>query len=474
MSGRGSRLATKSLVSVMGGVAALFLALALQGPAAAQDLRFDLVDTKPDDPQNWGGTWTRSETGLKLDLNGNYHAEFSWSAPPSSIDASGADITLNVAASITCGPLYAGTGAGSNGFTFKDSVHMTELSLQSDGPAPCPTKTGSNATTVHVIPPLYATEGQEATLKIGANFGPGVTYVYRAVNAGTPLPPTTPGGKTPPKKNGVLKAEIECPGTIVIGQLPGLACNILISGYSRDTAAPVSVGSPTIIDTYGNTTSGIQLTLLEGAEDTFNWDGVHRWPFDPFACKKNSPGVGANCYDNFAVPGPVSIPIVVTQEGVGSVTVTLALNVVGDGSDTSATSGIEFRIGNRLRDGTFLNIETGTLQSTQVLLDWLSARWSIEVISGSSPETVRIRSIWKPDLYLNVEQGPLVAGPIQSSWLSAQWILEGPTPDQFGSYFYRIRNAWQTSLMLDVDGSGNVIVAADQPGSPSQDFWLLY
>jgi len=85
----------------------------------------------------------------------------------------------------------------------------------------------------------------------------------------------------------------------------------------------------------------------------------------------------------------------------------------------------QFKIKNVWK-GTFLNIETGTLQCTAVQESWLSARWAIKKIAGSN--SIRIYNIWKPTLAINIETGSPTCNVIEDSWLSARWNWEVANP----------------------------------------------
>jgi len=81
-----------------------------------------------------------------------------------------------------------------------------------------------------------------------------------------------------------------------------------------------------------------------------------------------------------------------------------------------------FWIRNRWKANQYLNIESGSLQSTQIGPGWLSARWVLEPINGRN--VYRIRNVWQPDKCLNIESGALRASPIEPGWWSAWWVFD--------------------------------------------------
>jgi pathogenesis-related protein 1 len=107
--------------------------------------------------------------------------------------------------------------------------------------------------------------------------------------------------------------------------------------------------------------------------------------------------------------------------------------------------------------GTYLNIENGTLQSTAIQEDWLSARWElIQVQEGQ----YLIKNAWK-GTYLNIETGAIRCSAIQQGWLSARWAINYVS----GSKAIRISNIWKPTLFINIE-----------PGSPActaiADGWL--
>lgn len=114
---------------------------------------------------------------------------------------------------------------------------------------------------------------------------------------------------------GQIGARIECPGTIFISALPSLNCHIVITGWLKDTKAPVRVSLPGSRDDFGNHSNGIQI-IGQGEEDHFEWDNdtEHSWGIFVFACPGQS-SAGVNCYDAATTPGVQALMILVEQDG---------------------------------------------------------------------------------------------------------------------------------------------------------------
>jgi hypothetical protein len=70
-----------------------------------------------------------------------------------------------------------------------------------------------------------------------------------------------------------------------------------------------------------------------------------------------------------------------------------------------------FWLQNRWKPNAYLNVESGTIQSTPIGPGWPSARWTFEQVPGTG--LYLIRNVWQRNEYLNIESGALTAGPIQ-------------------------------------------------------------
>jgi hypothetical protein len=107
-----------------------------------------------------------------------------------------------------------------------------------------------------------------------------------------------------------IRASLDCvPLSINRAELPSRTCNIVITGFRRNTADPVEVILPNATDGYGNHANGIQITGA-GSQSVFNWDSSYRWGLFIFACASQR-GTGANCYgksyensDKSGIPEP--------------------------------------------------------------------------------------------------------------------------------------------------------------------------
>jgi hypothetical protein len=408
-------------------------------PAMAQDQGpfFELVEVVPDATYD---TWPSVTDGhvSQLGAGGNYKAEFSWSSPPQSADMSGFSVTLNVQASAPTARIAAGTGMSSTDFSFDPSEANTNV-LAEVG------ESKSDSKTIKVTPPSNAADGSIVELRVGAAYGPGVTYRYKV--SSTPVAGS--GGNKPQKPQNPqlpasqLSATLDCPGSIVISA-PDLNCHLIIANFRHNTADAIQVILPAALDTFGNHANGIQLDQLAGEQDVYGMDDPYSWGFFAFACPARTHN-GHNCYNNVATPGaPATVPIIIKQ-GEDEVRIDLMFSVLpatattgtgGNGNSTGAASaGQVVRVGNRWIAGSFLNVESGTLANTGILLDWLSARWTIEPVVGTN--YVRLHNVWKPDSYIHIEFGDLEAGPIDPSWQSAMWQMQ-PIGD---SGYYRFMNA---------------------------------
>jgi hypothetical protein len=321
-------------------VPVLALVLALCAPAAvmAQQAPYlTLIETVPDDGKLWAGNWTVSDGAISNDLygEGSYTTRHAWSAAPSQMDITGFTISLQIAGHVKseCSPLYAGTGVSGSSFEF--SVDPAGFDVNLVQPPNCdPNKgrpDGTNGGAVTVKPRADIGDGQIVELKVGAYYGPGVTYRYRVSNAPPPVvdPPVVviPPVVDPPAEDR-LAFTIECPDTIVISEQPALQCAIIFTSWRRNTATPVDVSLPGAVDFFGNHANGIQLTTIVGNEDVFNWVAPHRWLFSVFACPSRD-NVGFNCYDNVTIPGTANPVNIIVRQGDDVVPVTLTFNAVG-------------------------------------------------------------------------------------------------------------------------------------------------
>jgi hypothetical protein len=130
---------------------------------------FELVEAKPD---NVYAPWTACAPGYVAQAGYGYSGNYGWSAPPQQVGAAGFQLQLRVTCQADKGQRLA-TGIGvSSGFKIEPQPHV-----------PCNVETGqsnSGSLTVQVTPPQQASPGTMVELRIGAFWGLGVTYKYRA------------------------------------------------------------------------------------------------------------------------------------------------------------------------------------------------------------------------------------------------------------------------------------------------------
>ena len=112
----------------------------------------------------------------------------------------------------------------------------------------------------------------------------------------------------------------------------------------------------------------------------------------------------------------------------------------------------------------YINIESGVAKTSQVDPGWLSAQWEFDLqpTTNGDPAGAKvfwIRNRWKSNQYLNIESGSLQSSAIGPGWLSARWTLESIN----GANLYRIRNVWQPDKCLNIE-SGILSASAVEPG----------
>ncbi len=71
--------------------------------------------------------------------------------------------------------------------------------------------------------------------------------------------------------------------------------------------------------------------------------------------------------------------------------------------------------------GSYLNIESGKLESSKIDPDWQSAMWELIPVN-EAPDYYLIRNRWK-ETYLNIEHGGIECSYAEKGWLSAHWKL---------------------------------------------------
>ena len=281
--------------------------------AAAMTLKLDQVV-----PDKLYDTWPSIGDGhvTQLGAGGNYAAQYTWGSPPASMDANGFTLSMNVVAQGPRSNIAAGISVSSYDFNFDKDP--SGVSVYADVG-----QSKSASISVKVKPDPYSADGSTVELRIGADYGPGVTYRYKVSNPPTGGNGGVAGGSG--TDNGTLAASIDdcIPGTMItISALPSLNCHITITSWIHNVSDPVEVIFPAELDTFGNHMNGIQV-MGEGEADPYNWDAPYSWGLFVFACPAQQ-GTGANCYNSMTTPGPVSVPIVVRQ---GAAMVNLSLDL---------------------------------------------------------------------------------------------------------------------------------------------------
>jgi hypothetical protein len=119
--------------------------------------------------------------------------------------------------------------------------------------------------------------------------------------------------------------------------------------------------------------------------------------------------------------------------------------------DNRTQPGLGFqRLRNYSVQNQYINIEAGAVAVSTIGLGWLSAQWTIIAqvpVAGDPPGqfVYWIQNRWKPDQYLNVESGSIQSSPIAPGWLSARWTFEPIS----GTNVFQIHNVWQPDKYLN-------------------------
>lgn len=408
------------------------------------DMYLELVETITSPSDN---EWYAADGQITLKSNdGSRAIDYFWNSPPKVIDASGFTLTLTIKGKVANAPERVTLRAQSNIIVWE-----TEPAVNLDL---VPGQGASNSLTLSARPMFIpeSLKGVVTDILITGGSG-GVSYRY-VIKSKHDDPGPTP----------LLTASIDdCPNTIVISAYPPLNCHITISGFRKNTADEVEVILPARIDTFGNHSSGIQVTAGPGTQQVSIMSDPYSWGIFILACPSQE-HAGMNCYDSITNPGPVSVPIIVRQKGQQDVSLTLSLNAVARGGPTMASGQVRF--GNRLRVGDFINIESGTLVSGAIKADWLSALWSIGPVEGT--EFVRLCNVWKSEVCLHAQNQRIEAGTISPDWSSAMWIIEA-TED---ARFIRIQNRSMSGQYLHTE-QGFLEMGAIDEDAPSAQWWTL-
>ncbi|MGA9520897.1 MAG: hypothetical protein WBV82_05505, partial [Myxococcaceae bacterium] len=118
--------------------------------------------------------WSVNPGSIRVqDPTSGYTLEYTWSAPQPRVGAQGFKLTMKVTATAPrTGSVTAGIEARSNVFTFDKPAPVSAQVTVENG------RTDSATVEANVVPPTnYSGTG---FLWVGASYGPGVTYNYRA------------------------------------------------------------------------------------------------------------------------------------------------------------------------------------------------------------------------------------------------------------------------------------------------------
>lgn len=429
------------MTTIMGRIiAAAVLALGLVGTAHAQEqLRLELEDILIL-PEGGAPGVVQVQSGTIIVRDADVSIDYQFTPPPQVIGPEGASMTLTAAATRLGGEYFVAIGVVAPGFILDPANPGVNFWAEHNG--------SSQTAYLHVKPDPNLRPGDTAAISVGVTPETSVVYRYRVA-----------GGAPPPSAFTVTE---DCPDSLEISAGMPVLCNLFISGFSRDTAAPVVVTLPDMLDTFGNHANGIQV-LGQGQGDTFEWEDPRPWGLTLYACP-TPPNVAKNCYDNVTTPGVQSVRVIVEQVGVGRVELTLSFNAFGGTMPGTGMAGT-VSFGSRWKIGEFIHIERGAPESSTILWQWISARWNLEPVEGTS--FVRIGSAWKPGIYLHIQNGYLEAGGVDWAWESAQWAIT-PTED---AGFYRICNRWQGDVCLHIE-NGRLEAGLIQPQWWSAVWWL--
>ncbi|BCW88780.1 hypothetical protein sos41_19220 [Alphaproteobacteria bacterium SO-S41] len=292
------------------------LALAAMPATGADEKRakmtLTLVETAPDSTFE---RWARIEPGMISEKGAEWTADYRWSAPPTTIGEEGFEMELEVAAETAASGQFAGgTRLGGTNFTFDPEMALAEVHLEGG-------EKDSETLNVEVVPRWGVAPDTIVELAVGAQWGPSVYYRYRVSYEALET-----GEAEANEDTGRLGAELDCPGSIEISHLPSLNCHIKITGWRHNTSDPVEVLLPEAGDSFGNHANGIQVTGA-GTQDMTGMSEPYSWGLFVFACPGQL-GAGANCYENAAVSGATSTPVIVRQKGRDDVLLSLDLDAL--------------------------------------------------------------------------------------------------------------------------------------------------
>lgn len=332
---------------------------------AEEGLRIELVEVVPPPVTEEGMTVEEGRIAFSADF---VQVEFTWSELPKIIGPDGFKVTLTVHGRLDANPNETrstpmATTFWGTGFTTVPDLAQAEIEL---GAGQDLTRTQD----VQVTPEPGLKDGDVFEFSVGSSLGPTFKYRYRV------------GMGAPPE--GQVSAElVDCPSSIVISELPSVSCHLRISGFRHNTADPVQVILPAAMDLAGNHGNGLQVLNTAGALDVSRMDDPYLWLVTLFACPGQK-GAGVNCGDTAALPGPLSVPIVVRQDDAGETQVTLSIkavagrnSVIGKGGSGNAVTSTSVaagpgQIGARIEcPGTIFIAALPSLNCHVIIAGWL-------------------------------------------------------------------------------------------------------
>ncbi len=368
--------------------------------------------------------------------NAEGEIRYEWTPPPASAGPEGFEVTVAAEARGGSGGVWAAIGVSGTEFEFSSPQGIDFWASAG--------KTEARTQTVRARVRTELALGATITFVVGVGQDASVVYSYRVV-AGS---------------GAGLRVTEDCPDEIEISRLPSTLCHLSIDGFRRNTADPVQVILPDVIDGFGNHANGIQV-LGAGEGDPANWDYPRSWDLLIFACPSQD-NAGANCYGAVTTPGPVTVNVIVRQKGLADAVVPISFMALPHGGKAVERT---VYIGARTAPGDFAQIAGGALAVAPVKLGTKAAQWKLTPAAGSN--AVTICNVEMPAVCLAHVSGVL-SDRKPTDPKAGQWTVE---PVGVGS-FVRFRNAAAPDVLIHLIGG---TLAADPigPDAPEGHWWLL-
>jgi hypothetical protein len=142
---------------------------------AGLTMHLEMVGSPERDKTDWGRAWPTIGPGnIEEKLPNGSVASFAWDALPQSIDLAGTTVELDVDATATANDRLSAGITMNGGFDFDPNPAHAEVLSES-------AKSQHKHMVVRVIPPQQLTPDVILFLHVGADYGPSITYRYRAV-----------------------------------------------------------------------------------------------------------------------------------------------------------------------------------------------------------------------------------------------------------------------------------------------------